>query len=368
MQTNHIRRLGAAVLLLLWMGLAAAGWVLPPKDLSETERRPLAQIPQIGVQSLLSGSFMKDFEAGALDQFPARDSFRRLKALFHYYVLNQSDNNDIYLEDGFAAKLEYPLHTDAVDMAVARLNYVYEKYLKDTDVNLYASVIPDKSYYLAEENGYPVMDYEKLFSTVREGLPWATYVPLEQILTIEDYYKTDIHWRQEKLLPVAQTLAQAMGIRVAEGKSYTAEALERPFYGVYYGQAALPMDADLMYLMKNPVTEGCTVYDYETGKTTAVYDMDKLTSKDLYDVFLSGSKSLLTIENPNAQTDKELIIFRDSFAGSLTPLLLQDYAKITLVDIRYISTEVLGNFLEFTDQDVLFLYCTTVLNTKGILR
>ena len=34
-------------------------------------------------------------------------------------------------------------------------------------------------------------------------------------------------------------------------------------------------------------------------------------------------------------TDRELVIFRDSFASSLAPLLMEQYAKITLVDIRY---------------------------------
>ena len=128
------------------------------------------------------------------------------------------------------------------------------------------------------------------------------------------------------------------------------------------------MQADTLKLMSSPVIEGCTVYDHETGNNTAVYDMDKLSSRDLYDVFLSGSKSLLTIENPNAETDRELIVFRDSFASALVPLLLEGYSKVTLVDIRYMSSQVLGKFIDFAGQDVLMLYCTTVLNTEGILK
>ena len=70
----------------------------------------------------------------------------------------------------------------------------------------------------------------------------------------------------------------------------------------------------------------------------------------------------------NATSDKELIVFRDSFASSMVPLLLENYKTVTLVDIRYMSTQVLGNFIDFHGQDVLFLYSTTVLNTKGIFR
>ena len=62
------------------------------------------------------------------------------------------------------------------------------------------------------------------------------------------------------------------------------------------------------------------------------------------------------------------MIFRDSFASSLAPLLLDGYAKITLVDIRYLPSVRLGSFLTFIDQDVLFLYSVNVLNTSATIK
>jgi hypothetical protein len=137
---------------------------------------------------------------------------------------------------------------------------------------------------------------------------------------------------------------------------------------VYYGQAALPMDPETLYVMESQLLQDCRVYNFETGKYTPVYDMDQLTSKDLYDVFLSGPQSLLRIENPNAKTDRELIVFRDSFGSSVTPLLVQDYKTVTLVDIRYLDSRMLDKFLEFNGQDVLFLYSTLVLNAGTTLK
>ena len=52
----------------------------------------------------------------------------------------------------------------------------------------------------------------------------------------------------------------------------------------------------------------------------------------------------------------------------MAPLLVQDYAKVTLVDIRYMNLEVLDKFLEFNGQDVLFLYSTLVLNSGTTLK
>ena len=363
---SNIRKYGALLLAVVWAGLVVFAWLKPADEFSDAERRSLAKFPQVKAETLLDGKFMTEFEDYTLDQFPLRDSFRQLKSLFHYYVLNQKDNNDIYIADGYAAEMEYPLDESSLQRAIQQFNKVYEKYLKDSGSTVVTAIVPDKSYYLAEENGYLTMDYAAMFAAVREGMPWSTHVDITDCLTVSDYYYTDTHWRQERILPVAQRLAATLGVTAPQPEDYTQKALERPFYGVYYGQAALPMESETLYVMESQLLADCTVYNHETGKTTPIYDPDKLDAKDPYDVFLSGAQSLLTVKNPNAKTDRELIVFRDSFASSLVPLLLQDYASVTLVDIRYISPELLGRFLDFHGQDVLFLYSTLVLNKKLI--
>ena len=107
--------------------------------------------------------------------------------------------------------------------------------------------------------------------------------------------------------------------------------------------------------------------NHEDGTVGGIYDMEKAEGKDPYEMFLSGSLSLITIENPNAKDDRELIIFRDSFGSSIAPLLVEGYSKITLVDIRYLRTDYLDRFVDFENQDVLFLYSTLVLNNSSTL-
>ena len=352
--------------ILVWALLTGFAWLAPSRELSEAERRPLAQMPPISGDAIVSGDFMADFESYSLDQFPLRDTFRQIKSLFHYYVLGQKDNNDIYIADGYAVKQEYPLKAESVSHALERFNHLYEKYL--TDSRVYMTIVPDKGYYLAQDSGHLAMDYQALADSLTEGMPWAEYVDITSCLSAGDYYKTDTHWRQEKLLAAAQKLCEALDIPLPRQEDYTVTALDRPFYGVYYGQAALPMEPETMYVLESDLLKSCKVYDYESGKTGEVYDMSKLESRDLYDVFLSGSRSLLTIENPNAATDRELMVFRDSFGSAMVPLLVQGYARVTLVDIRYIQIDVLDRFLEFGEQDVLFLYSTLVLNNSETIK
>ena len=341
--------------------------IVKPADAeSVSERRPLAAFPALSAESVASGEFMSGFESYALDQFPLRDKFRSLKAYVVFYVLGQKDNNDIYIEDGYASKLEYPLNTDSVEYAAERFCFVYEKYMAGKDMKVYLSVIPDKNYFMAQKSGHPAIDYDALISTMQERMDFAAYLDVTGLLELSDYYRTDTHWRQENITDVARYLAAGMGAEVSG--DYAVNEVDTPFYGVYYGQSALPLSADELYYLNSAYLDECTVYDYETGAYLPVYDLEKAAGKDPYELFLLGPKALLTLENPNARTDKELILFRDSFGSSLAPLLAAGYRTITLVDIRYLSPELLDRFITFTDQDVLFLYSVSVLNNSITIK
>lgn len=349
--------------------LGLSGWaaVKPPDALSVSERRPLAQRPEMTAAGVLSGRFMSDYESYAVDQFPLREQFRTLKALTSLYGYGQKDNNSVYLADGYAAKLDYPLKEASFTHAAERFRYLYETLMAGTDTHVYFSVIPDKNHFLAEANGYPAYDEQALAEKLAGELEFADYIDLFGSLSLDNYYRTDSHWRQETLLPAAHTLAEAMGAVLPED-DYRPQTLERPYYGVYYGYAALPMEPDQITYLTSDTLEACSVYNYESDKNGSAYDLEKGVGKDPYELFLSGSVSLLTVENPQAETDRELVIFRDSFASSLAPLLVSGYARVTLADIRYLPASQIGKYLTFDNQDVLFLYSASVLNNSETLK
>ena len=351
------------LVLALWASLTAFAWLKPAGEFSDSERRPLEQFPELSGEALLSGQFMQDFADYAVDQFPLRDPFRTLNAYLTYYLLGKGDNNGIYLSDGCAAKMEYPMDEASVRNAVERFTELYEQYL--TGCNVRFALVPDKSCYLAEAAGALAMDYDTLYDRVAEALPWADFIDLREHLDIGDYYRTDTHWRQEQLLPAAEAIAGRLGVTVP---AFRQEQIDRPFYGVYYGQAALPMEPDTMYYLTNEVLERCTVKIHDNGQTADVMDLTKLGSKDLYDVFLSGGAAVLQITNPAGTAGKELIVFRDSFGSSMVPLLLNDYETVWVLDTRYVAPAMLGSFVDFSDQDVLFLYSTLILNSSSALR
>ena len=358
-------RLTISVFAVLLLGGMAAHLLLPDLDLSRAERRKLQQFPEITGEALLSAEFTQDVEDYLLDQFPLRDGFRTLKAIWTYYILGQKDNNGVYIAEGSASKLDAQLDEKQLHLFTDKMNELHGLYFPDADV--YCAIVPDKNYYLASGHGYPALDYETLFGTVEAELPWATHIDLTGSLTAADYYATDSHWRQERLDRVIQTLAQAMDLTLPDWERYDRVTLPG-FQGVYYGQAALPLPAEDLVYLTNEATENALVSGPENPGAT-VYDPAKFENLDGYDVFLSGAQAVLTVENPDAETDRTLVIFRDSYGSSLAPLLLDGYAKIILADVRYVTTAYLGQFVDFSEvDDVLLLYSTTVVNSAGILR
>lgn len=379
--TKKIRAIGAALVVGLWLILTGFTWFSPNQVYSFTERSYLDKFPELSVENILEkgdSSFMSEFNAYTLDQFPLRDTFRQLKAMFHLYALNQSDNNDKYIHDGYIAEMAL-LNEKVFQKNLASIQRIYEKYLKDAKgCNVYMAVIPDKNYYLADVSGHMSLDYDQMFSRVEANAPWATHISLLDKLELSDFYRTDTHWRQEKLLDVAQKVANAMGAEGPKAEDFTLQKLEDTFYGVYYGQIALPVAGEDMFLLRSDVLDNCLVSYDGAEAVKGVYDWDRSKVElvdngngkyqvygDMYEVFLSKESGKIVIENPNAATDKELVVFRDSFGRSFIPLLVQDYAKVTILDTRWLAggTYMLQNHITFENQDVLFLYSALVLNS-----
>lgn len=354
-------------------GFSIWGLMLPNKEISKTERRKLEKFPTLSIDTITSGEFMTSFEKYTLDHFPLRDKFRTLKALTNYYPFMQKDNNDFYNIDGYIVKMEYPVNQGSIDNAAKKFGTVYDKWIKGTDARVYLSIVPDKNYFAAD-NGYLSINYKEFVEDVKSKMDYAEYIDIFPTLELSDYYKTDTHWKQENLIDTAQVLAEGMGVTLKD--EYETVKVDTPFYGVYYGQSALDyLEADELYYLTNDTLENCIVTDLATNTEIPLYDMSKLSSDeenkipDPYEMFLSGpNRGILTIENPSATEDKELVIIRDSYANALAPLLFEGYKKVTLIDIRKVSSHVVGQYVDFSDKDVLFLPSTLVLNNSSELK
>ncbi|MDR0326331.1 MAG: hypothetical protein LBI19_09585 [Oscillospiraceae bacterium] len=337
-----------------------------PDELSFFERRRLAQMPELTADGLLSGKFMSDFDDFAVDQMMFREQYRRLKAVFDLNVLRKLDNNGIFIRNGMVFKTEYPLNESSIRRLCETINTVHSLYLDGLD-NVYYTIVPDKNAYL-QNSGHLVLDYGRMEDAARGFIKDEIgYISLFGALSLEDYFRTDSHWRQERLSGVVDALAAGLGA-VIDPKPYAEQHFDR-FYGVYYGQSALNIDPDDLTYLVSETTDNAVVTSVEKpGEIIPVYDLTQLGAMDSYSMFMGGPAAIVTAQNPQNSSGRGLILFRDSYASSLSPLLLDGYSTITLVDLRYVNPEMVGEFVEFTNQDVLFIYSATLFNTSDSVR
>ena len=337
--------------------------VTEDKTVSQSERRTLQSFPKITVDTLKSGNAMDGFEKYTTDQFVARDTFRYIKSFFNINLYKQKDNNKLFEKDGGIYKMDYPLNETNLNKSLDKISSVYNKYLKDKNMNVYFSIIPDKNYYL-ENDDHLKIDYNKVKEIASNKLQNLKYIDIWKDLTLEDYYRTDLHWKQENLSKVINTIERNLELTSTQNTVYNINNLG-DFYGTYYGQLATSVTPDKLYILTNDTITNSSVYNYETQKYGPVYTNE--TSADRYDTYLYGATPLIRIDNPQSNSDRELLVFRDSFSSSLAPLLIENYASITLIDLRYISSNLLDKYIEFNDQDVLFIYSTLILN-QNVLK
>ncbi len=346
----------AAVFLAVLFGFSLLHLALPDREVSRSERRRLAQLPP------LSSGFSDKLEEYMLDQFPLREQLRTVNSLVRLYGLGQADIHGIYLQGGGAFRMDGPLQEKQVRHAAAVFSAVQETYFPSLPSHYV--IVPDKN--AKAETSRPRLDTETMRGIVREALPGMTEIDIWDLLSADDYYKTDPHWRQERLLPVAAAICEALG---ADAPGTFTEKTLSPFYGAYYGQAALPMAPDTLTYLESADTKAAEVTGPELDGAQPVYRPELLDGTDGYDVFLSGAQAVLTVTSPNVHNGRHLVLFRDSFGSSLAPLLLGSFERITLVDLRYVSAARLADYADLSDAtDVLYLCSTAVWNNGGTLR
>ena len=297
-----------------------------------------------------------------MDNFYQREMFRKLKTSVEIDVFKKQDVNKIYKYNDFLVEQIYPLDEKSVTNLTNKINYIKDSYLNETN-KIYYSIIPDKNYYT--DNSHLKLDYDKMKQIMKNNLKDLQYIDVFQDLKLDSYYYTDSHWKQEKLQSVAKTIADNMNFSITQNYN---EQKVATFKGVYAGQLPINTKEDEIKILVNDVMANVNVYNYETKEQGGIYNFKKLNGYDKYDIYLSGATPLIEINNQNNKTNKTLVIFRDSYASSLAPLLTEGYSKITLVDTRYISPKILNEYVDFENADILILYSTLVINNSMALK
>lgn len=340
------------VFMSILLTLTVSNLFIVDKEMSELERRPLEQFPEISFETLFSGEFSKNFSVYVSDQFIGRDFFRSVKTGFQINFLNRTENNDVYVKDGNIYEKFDEIDYDLIDTHIRNIN----RFIDELDVDVYLSLIPSKSFGL----DLPNIDQEVLASYISNNID-AIY--LDQL----DYYKgqdeflvSDPHWTQKTAMEVYKNYLQSHLIRQASNSDYVLNMDDEIYQGTLYSSLGTGRYSDILEFYTNEVIENLNVC-INNGTITCQSGPYYEDTESAYDLFLNGNHPIVVIEN-NEVEGKELVVFRDSFSNAIAPFIAEDYSKVTLVDLRLVRIEYIKQIVDFANADVLYLYNLKTFN------
>lgn len=357
---GHMKeKITVCLILLTLFSFPILSFIKEKETFSISERRKLETLPK---DDLLNFSKWENY---LIDHFYERETLKNIKGFITQKLLQKEENKNTIKKNNILFELNTKINENSILHITKIINKITEKYRQTNQV--YYSIIPDKNYYT--KNEIPKMNYSKFLEIIHQNLKNINYISIFEDLNIDSYYTTDIHWKQPELLKVKETLLKKMNQPITIN-NYE-KKIKEPFYGILYYRLPFHVKPEKIEYLTNKKIENTLVYNYEKKEYHTIYSENYQDLKDGYDMFLDGATPLLIIENKECKSKKELILFRDSFASSITPLLIESYSKITLIDLRYISSNYLENITEITwneNNDILFLYSIPVINNSFTLK
>lgn len=349
--------------LILIFGFTIATIVLPDKEFSEKENRVLTQFPKLSLESVLDRSFENEYETYLADQFVGRNEWIGAKTKIERMSGKQETNGVYFAEDGYLIEK----HSGIFTKNTARSNVTYladflqqakERYGSD---HVKALMVPNAVEVLKEKLP-PFADSTEesaYLEELREALPEDTYVDVKQVLEAhqeeEIFYRTDHHWKTLGARYAYLAWAESIGLKALPDEEYEVRELADDFYGTIDAKVNTKVVPDTIeaYVPVKEVPYELT-YNHSEKRDT-LYDESYLKGRDKYAVFFGGNQPLIEART-QAESERKLLVFKDSYANCFLCFAMQDFSEIDIVDLRYFN-EDLAEFVksgEYTD--ILVLY------------
>lgn len=370
---NRIKKATAWLLAGMVLLLAALLIVMDKKEFSENENRYLAKFPSISFERIRSGEYMSELESYLADHFPFRDFFMGAKTKAEMCA-GKKEINGIYIaKDGYLIE-EYkkPKNTERIGQILGTFAKELEGQdidtrlmLVPTAVSIYGEKLPDH----APEKNLDSVGTQMETAEIIYSLSGIKAVDCSRDLFAykekgELYYKTDHHWTTLGAYAGYTAYCRETGMDAVALEEMEAQTVTEDFRGTVYSKAGdYGRKGDAITIYRNPADK-LTVEYVDTDETSdSLYNLKYVDEKDKYSLFLDNLHSLIEITNENADSDRELVLVKDSYANSMVPFLVHHYKKIYVFDTRYYKQGVSAFVKEHpTITDVLLLYNMNTLD------
>ena len=352
-QTRRVYRTVAACTFCGLLFVLFALLFLPDKEFSETEKRALAQFPELRFETISNGKAEESIEAYVQDQMPLRNFWVGVCAYFGR-MTGQNGTDGVYdAADGYLIRTPAGENARNLGSNLRTLTAFAEK----ANVPAYLMVVPQTGYVLDNKlpKRHAAYKDDAIFGEIAQKTDGVyTMVDLREVFRAQRdaqqvYYRTDHHWTSDGAFLAANAFLQAAGKPALDRARFAVETVDG-FYGTTYSRAGLwrrPADAMELWTVKDASlhVEITDLGKAETTRQNDVFFRGHLTEYDRYPVYLDGNHSLTHIVN-DAVPDGVLLLIKDSFGNTLATELAAAYHEIWMVDLRYYRTEAVSDLLE----------------------
>ena len=347
--------------------------VVPDKAMSENENRMLQQKPKLTLSAIADGSYMKKYETYLTDQFPGRDGLISFHSFLATLLGHREENGVLMGKHGFLFEQQTPLNEEQLQKTTDAINTFIGQHRHAQSAMILA---PNSSYVLRKylPYHYKMDDQKEQLSAVKAKLSGDKFNWISVLKSYEKaedpaalYYRTDHHWTTDAALRAFLSLSSKWELGAKE-KSFTMVPVADRFSGTLAASYGDRKIRDVIKVCIPNKSEGTYAVHYESQNKVApsVFDRTKLEQKNQYEVFLGGNFDKIVIQTL-AQTEDTLLLFKDSYANCLIPMLTPYFSKIVIIDPRYFSDSLqnVTDDNEFTH--ILFVYnLNTFLADKSL--
>ncbi len=239
-------------------------------------------------------------------------------------------------------------------------------------VQVWTMVIPTSAaYYLPEEYASQYGSQLDNTNNIAEHLSGVTLVPVYEAIGAHTeeylYSRTDYHWQPLAAYYAAEQFAASAGVPFAALDTYqpvTREGYVGAFYAVNgISELKNAPDAFTYYKPANLDSLTCTYYDttFSNPKQKRLFFEDNSLAAS-YTVYVGRDDCILQVDT-GIESDRVLVIFKDSYGNALLPFLTESFSTIYLCDFRYFDVNAQSFIQQVGATDVLFamsaVACTT---------
>ncbi len=363
------------------LALTLCFFLIPGKTFSENENRTLARFPALSAENVRSGQFMTDLSTYLADHFPFRDFFMGFKTQAELLEGRREISGVYIAKDGYLIeRYEKPVNTEKIGEILHTFAGKIDAIRTEDgrSLNLRLMLVPTASCILADllpeyapADGYGQQD------TIRQlrelsGIP---FIDCSDLLRKagengQIYYRLDHHWTTYGAYAGYLAVCQELGLEAVPLSGFDAQVVTADFKGTVYSKANVyTAPGDTITLYTNPA-DRLTVNYVDTGEVSdSLYNLNYLHQKDKYSLFLDNLHSLIEITNETAESERELVLLKDSYANCMVPFLTHHFRKIYVFDTRSYRLGPSGFIGEHPDvTDVLILYNMNTLDSDLGIR